>query len=210
MPSKQRRLVGSMFGQIWPTAGTSGVISDKKAQILKILSGQKWVVSGNFGIKHLWGLSGVLWNVITLDPADARVSESIMLFILDLDELTSGCLFSLEAFIKSNGMRWLIYSYLKVNWNVHFYNWVFNRMLKHWRRVTWQAIYIRVASPHLVCNHLWQSAVRRVAEFWQTYLGRTRVHSSSLHSVQCTAYWRWSSRIKKVRFAMSFNSCNLL
>ena len=60
MPSKQRRLVGSMFGQIWSTAGTSGVISDKKAQILKFLSGQKWVVSGNFGIKHLWGLSGVL------------------------------------------------------------------------------------------------------------------------------------------------------
>ena len=34
-------------------AGRSGVISDKNAQNLKILSGQKWVVSGNFGIKHL-------------------------------------------------------------------------------------------------------------------------------------------------------------
>ena len=31
----------------------SGAISDKNAQIPKILSGQKWVVSGNFGIKHL-------------------------------------------------------------------------------------------------------------------------------------------------------------
>ena len=34
-------------------AGRSGVISDKNAQNPKILSGQKWVVSGNFGIKHL-------------------------------------------------------------------------------------------------------------------------------------------------------------
>ena len=45
-------------------AGRSGVISDKNAQISNILSGQKWVVSGNFGIKHLWGLSGVLLNKI--------------------------------------------------------------------------------------------------------------------------------------------------
>jgi len=52
--------VGSMFGQIGLPAGRSGVISDKNAQILEILSGQKWGVSGNFGIKHLWGLSGVL------------------------------------------------------------------------------------------------------------------------------------------------------
>jgi hypothetical protein len=52
--------VGSMFGQIWPTSRRSGVISDKNAQILKFLSGQKWGVSGNFGIKPLWGLSGVL------------------------------------------------------------------------------------------------------------------------------------------------------
>ena len=51
-----------MFGQIWPTAGRLGVISDKKAQFLKNLSGQKWGNLGNFGIKHLWGLSGVLRN----------------------------------------------------------------------------------------------------------------------------------------------------
>ena len=41
-------------------AGRSGVISDKNAQNSKILSGQKRGISGNFGIKHLWGLSGVL------------------------------------------------------------------------------------------------------------------------------------------------------
>ena len=52
-----------MFRQIWPTAGRSGVILDKKAQILKILSRQKWGVLGYFGIKHLWGLSGVLSKV---------------------------------------------------------------------------------------------------------------------------------------------------
>ena len=37
-----------------------GVISVKNAQILKILRGQKWEVSGKIGIKYLWGLSGVL------------------------------------------------------------------------------------------------------------------------------------------------------
>ena len=41
-------------------AGRSGVISDKNAQNSKILSGQIRGISKNFGIKHLWGLSGVL------------------------------------------------------------------------------------------------------------------------------------------------------
>ena len=50
MPGQQRqRLVGSVFGQIGPTGWE--VRGD---------FGQKWAVSGNFGIKHLWGLSGVL------------------------------------------------------------------------------------------------------------------------------------------------------
>ena len=45
-------------------ARRSGVISDKNAQNLKILSRQERGISGNFGIKHLWGLSRVLSEAI--------------------------------------------------------------------------------------------------------------------------------------------------
>ena len=52
-------LVGSRFGQIEPTGWEARGHFGQKCQNSKILSRQKWGVSGNFGIKHLWELSGI-------------------------------------------------------------------------------------------------------------------------------------------------------
>ena len=58
MPTQQRRQswLDQRSDKLSLPAGRSEVISDKNAQNSKILSGQKWGVSGNFGIKHFMGI----------------------------------------------------------------------------------------------------------------------------------------------------------
>ena len=74
-------------------AGRSGVISDKNAQNSKILSGQKRGISGNFGIKHLWGLSGVLqWGIPRVHGCFFYITTDTLLALIHCNERSALCI----------------------------------------------------------------------------------------------------------------------